>query len=481
MLFAINAITLDDRRQARKSSISDRVTAVVDIVNKKPNESWLIWCNLNDESNMVSGLINDAVEITGSDSVDKKEKNMLGFTTGENKIIVSKPLIAGFGMNWQHCHNIVFLGLSDSYEQFYQAIRRCWRFGQKNTVNCYIVTSKAEGNVVKNIKRKETEAEKMAQGMLKNMNEINKFEIKGGKMEDPKVNLESVKGNGWEMVNGDCVEHVKNIKSDSIHYSIFSPPFASLYTYSDSHADMGNCLSHDDFYNHFKYLVNELYRVIMPGRLISFHCMNLPTSKERDGFIGIRDFRGKLINMFEDSGFIYHSEVCIWKDPVTAMQRTKAIGLLWKQLKKDSTISRQGIADYLVTMRKPGENPERVSHTPEDFPVSLWQKYASPVWFDINPSKTLQRESAREHNDERHICPLQLEVIERAVKLWSNEGDLVLSPFAGIGSEGYVSLEMGRKFMGIELKQSYFKQACLNLKEAESMANKKYLFKNEAS
>ena len=481
MLFAINAITLDDRRQARKSSISDRVSAVVDIVNKKPNESWLIWCNLNDESNMVSGLINDAVEITGSDSVDKKEKNMLGFTTGENKIIVSKPLIAGFGMNWQHCHNIVFLGLSDSYEQFYQAIRRCWRFGQKNTVNCYIVTSKAEGNVVKNIKRKETEAEKMAQGMLKNMNEINKFEIKGGKMEDPKVNLESVKGNGWEMVNGDCVEHVKNIKSDSIHYSIFSPPFASLYTYSDSHADMGNCLSHDDFYNHFKYLVNELYRVIMPGRLISFHCMNLPTSKERDGFIGIRDFRGKLINMFEDSGFIYHSEVCIWKDPVTAMQRTKAIGLLWKQLKKDSTISRQGIADYLVTMRKPGENPERVSHTPEDFPVSLWQKYASPVWFDINPSKTLQRESAREHNDERHICPLQLEVIERAVKLWSNEGDLVLSPFAGIGSEGYVSLEMGRKFMGIELKQSYFKQACLNLKEAESMANKKYLFKNEAS
>jgi len=206
----------------------------------------------------------------------------------------------------------------------------------------------------------------------------------------------------------------------------------------------------------------------MPGRLVSIHCMNLPTSKVRDGYIGLRDFRGEIIKAFEDAGFIYHSEVCIWKDPVTAMQRTKALGLLHKQIKKDSCMSRQGVPDYLVTMRKPGDNPERVEHTNENFPVQLWQQYASPIWMDINPSDTLQYRSAREHDDERHICPLQLEVIRRAVKLWSNPGDVVWSPFAGIGSEGFVALEMGRRFLGSELKASYYRQACKNLASALS-------------
>jgi DNA modification methylase len=209
--------------------------------------------------------------------------------------------------------------------------------------------------------------------------------------------------------------------------------------------------------------VADLLRVTIPGRLLSFHCMDLPTSKQRDGFIGISDFRGELVRMFIDAGWILHSQVVIWKDPVTAMQRTKALGLLHKQLKKDSCMSRQGIPDYLVTMRKPGDNPERVSHTNESFPVEMWQRYASPVWFDINPSDTLQYRSAREHEDERHICPLQLEVIRRAMKLWTNPGDRVLSPFAGIGSEGHVALEMGRRFVGAELKKSYYEQACRNL------------------
>jgi DNA modification methylase len=199
--------------------------------------------------------------------------------------------------------------------------------------------------------------------------------------------------------------------------------------------------------------------------------MNLPISKERDGYIGIADFRGDLIRIFQDAGFIYHSEVCIWKDPVTAMQRTKALGLLHKQIKKDSCMSRQGIADYLVTMRKPGENPERVTHTNESLPVSVWQRYASPVWMDIDPSDTLQRKSAREEEDERHICPLQLEVIRRAIELWSNAGDVVFSPFAGIGSEGYVAIQQGRKFAGIELKESYFKQSVENLRTAHRMTN----------
>ncbi len=270
--------------------------------------------------------------------------------------------------------------------------------------------------------------------------------------------------------HGDCVDVVAGLPAASVHYSIFSPPFASLYTYSNSDRDMGNCASHDDFYRHFAHLIPELLRVTMPGRLLSFHCMNLPTSKERDGFIGISDFRGNLIRLFQDAGWVYHSEVCIWKDPVTAMQRTKALGLLHKQLKKDACMSRQGIADYLVTMRKPGDNPERVTNTNESFPVSAWQQYASPVWMDINPSDTLQKASAREDKDERHICPLQLEVIRRAVRLWTNPGDVVLSPFMGIASEGHVSVGMGRKFIGAELKRSYFDQAVANLRAVEPNA-----------
>ena len=230
---------------------------------------------------------------------------------------------------------------------------------------------------------------------------------------------------------------------------------------------MGNCKTNEEFYAHFKYLVKELYRVIMPGRNVSFHCMNLPLSKQRDGFIGLHDLRGELIRMFIEAGWIYHSEVCIWKNPVTAMQRTKALGLLHKQVKKDSCRSRQGIPDYLVTMKKPGDNPEPVSHTQEDYPVQLWQKIASPIWMDINPSDTLQKASARENNDERHICPLQLEVIDRALSLWSNQGDVVLSPFAGIGSEGYQSILRDREFIGFELKESYYKCACNNLDMAE--------------
>ncbi len=238
----------------------------------------------------------------------------------------------------------------------------------------------------------------------------------------------------YALYNGDSCEVLKGIPDNSIHYSIFSPPFASLYTYSNSERDLGNCRTTSEFYEQFMFIVSELYRVIMPGRLISFHCMDLPLSKERDGIIGIRDFRGELIKVFENAGFVLHSQVCIWKDPVTAMQRTKAIGLLHKQIKKDSCMSRQGIPDYLVTMRKPGENPEPVTHTNETFPVAVWQRYASPVWMDINPSDTLQASSAREEKDERHICPLQLGVIRRALNLWTNRNDIVLTPFLGMHS-----------------------------------------------
>ncbi|MDB5069583.1 MAG: methylase [Candidatus Eremiobacteraeota bacterium] len=270
----------------------------------------------------------------------------------------------------------------------------------------------------------------------------------------------------FALYNDDCVEVARNLPASSLHYALFSPPFASLYTYTASERDMGNCRDHGEFFDHFAFLVAELRRVLKPGRLVSFHCMNLPTKKSVDGWIGLRDFRGDLIRAFERERFILHSEVTIWKDPVTQMQRTKALGLLYKQLRKDSAMSRQGLPDYLVTMRAPGENAEPITKDTTTFPVGLWQEYASPVWMDVNPSDTLQRESAREEKDERHIAPLQLSVIRRAVTLWTNPADIVFSPFAGIGSEGYEAIKLGRRFVGSELKRSYYNQALGNLRTA---------------
>ena len=296
-------------------------------------------------------------------------------------------------------------------------------------------------------------------------------------------------GRNFAMYNGDCVEVVRGIPEHSVGFAIFSPPFASLYTYSNSARDMGNCKTDEEFMENFSFLVEELARVMMPGRIVAFHCMNLPTSKERDGFIGIKDFRGELIRCFQKSGFIFHSETCIWKDPLIAATRTKALGLMHKQLCKDSALSRCGIPDYLVAVRAPGENPQPIRHPDgltefygENEPTSgnlsheRWRRYASPVWMDINPSNTLQKESAREHDDERQICPLQLDGLDRGINLWSTPGDVVLSPFAGIGSEGHEALRLGRRFIGIELKKSYFDQAVKNLVNAENIAESGTLF-----
>lgn len=290
----------------------------------------------------------------------------------------------------------------------------------------------------------------------------------------------------YAIYNGDCVEVIAGLPDKSVDYSIFSPPFSSLYTYSNSPRDMGNARNDDEFYEQFQFLIKELARVMKPGRNVSFHCMQLPTSKERDGYIGLKDFRGDLIRAFQKEGFIYASEVTIWKDPVTAMQRTKALGLLHKTVRGNGSFSRQGIPDFLVTMRAPGDiaDDNKVRHYRDRaeleiesdkagvdsselecnmLPVEEWQQLASPVWMDINPSDTLQFKSAREHDDERHICPLQLEVIRRGIKLWTNPGDVVLTPFLGIGSEVYTAVEMGRRGVGAELKESYFKQAAKNI------------------
>ena len=427
----------------------------------------IIWCHLNDEQDALAkefkGL---CVSVTGSDSIDKKEKGGREFTFGVTPIIISKPKIFGHGLNWQHCNKQAFVGLSDSFEQFYQAVRRSWRFGQTKPVTVEVFTAESEGQVLANIRRKEAQHNEMSDEMVNHMRELTKKEVLKSERDVVVYERDHASGDNWDLHQADCVHLASEIESDSVDYTIFSPPFASLYTYSNSDYDMGNCKDDQGFYDQFEHLVKEMFRITKPGRNLSFHCMNLPTSKQNHGYIGLRDFRGEMIRLFLKHGWIFHSEVCIWKDPVIAMQRTKALGLLWKQVRKDAAMSRQGIPDYLVTLRKPGDNPNPVEHSHENLPVALWQKYASPVWTDINPSRTLNKMPARDDNDERHICPLQLDVIERALHLWTNPGDLVFSPFTGIGSEGYCSLQMKRRFIGSELKPSYFAIAKENLTDA---------------
>lgn len=467
-LFSRPAMTLTERRKAQRNSIEERCKALADVVNDDTSEPWLIWCHLNDEAEMLAHLIPVAINVQGSDSPEDKAKNLLGFAHGEFRVLISKPKIAGFGMNWQHCARMAFVGLDDSFEKFYQAVRRCYRFGQERNVHVHLFTAENEGQILANLKRKEQAHHELSENMVGFMKNIMNKELQGTSNIVDDYKEDTYSSDGFTVHMGDCVKWAKRMESDSIDYSVFSPPFVDLFTYSNSDHDMGNCTSDEEFNQQFRYLVDELFRVIKPGHNVSFHCMNLPTTKMRHGHIGVRDFRGELIRIFQEAGFIYHSEVCIWKDPVVAMQRTKALGLLHKTIRENATMSRQGLPDYVVTMRKPGDVVDRVKHDGiEDLPVDLWQKYASPVWFDIDQSKTLNKLPARDDKDLKHMCPLQLDVIERCIHLWSQQGDLVFSPFTGIGSEGYMAVKMGRRFVGTELKPSYFELACQNIEDAK--------------
>ena len=484
-LIPMGANTLDERRDARKSSIAERVDKCLDIIGKS-KEQWLIWCDYNDEGDLAEKEIKDSVQVSGSDTDEHKEVSMLSFSDGKIDTLITKAKIAGFGMNWQNCHNVIFLGLSDSYEKYYQAVRRCWRFGQKKEVNVHIVLSDKEMTVLNNILRKEKDAENMSTNMLEHTKNFNKEELQSMNKKQEVHKIEKVEGKDWLMYMGDSCEVIKQIPKESIGYTIFSPPFAELYTYSDSVRDMGNSKNYDEFFIHFGYLIKELERVTMPGRLLSVHCIDIPAMKEKDGFIGIKNFSGDIVTAFQNAGFIYHSRHTIWKDPLIEATRTKAIGLMHRQLTKDSTMCRSGLPDYLLTFRKKGENISPINNenglckyeyfgkdNPDisrdkiEYSHNVWRHYASPVWMDIRQTHTLQKSEARTEKDVKHICPLQLDTIGRGLTLWSKEGDTVLSPFAGIGSEGYQAVKMGRKFIGIELKKEYFDCAINNLQKVE--------------
>ena len=464
-LFAKPALTMTERRKAQRDSIEARCRALVDIVNSEPDGPWLIWTHLNDEANMIESMLADCVNVQGSDSPEVKTRNMMAFTHGELRVLASKPKICGYGMNWQHCARMAFVGLDDSFEKFYQAVRRCHRFGQTRPVHVHIFTAENEGQILANIKRKEIQHHEMSAQMVEHMRDIMNEELKGTHKVTEEYREDVYEGDGFTVHLSDCVKLAQKMESNSVDYSVFSPPFADLFVYSNSDHDMGNCKDDAEFVAQLRFLISELFRVTKPGHNVSFHCMNLPTTKMRQGYIGLRDFRGDLIRAFQDAGFIYHAEVAIWKDPVVAMQRTKALGLLHKTIRENATMSRMGLPDYVVTMRKPGEITERVTHG-DDLPVAMWQKYASPIWDDINQGRTLNKLPARDENDEKHMCPLQLDVIERCIHLWTNPGDLVFSPFTGIGSEGYCAVRMGRRFIGSELKPQYWELACQNIEDA---------------
>lgn len=449
----------------------ERLEEVVRIVNSRPEENFIIWIKQNEEGEMLKKLLPEAIEVKGADTNEWKEKHLLGFAENKFRILISKTKIASFGMNYQNCRNQIFASLDFSFEGLYQAIRRSYRFGQKNEVNIYLITTDTMANVKQSIDTKQKQFEIMQDEMGKAVN----ANLNGQLMTTADFDLTEEKNEWYKIKRGDCVQLITELENESVGLSVFSPPFAELYTYSSHLEDMGNSKNYKEFLTQFGFLIKELHRVLIGGRNVAVHCMDLPIQKGKEGYIGLRDFSGMILQAFQSCGFIYHSRVTIWKDPVIEMQRTKAKGLLHKQVKKDSTQVRVGIPDYVMIFRKEGEGTDPVTNT--ELPVNLWQKYASPVWMDIDYGNTLQGfRNGREDNDEKHICPLQLDTIERLIHLYSNKGDTVFTPFMGIGSEVYQAVKMGRKGIGFELKESYFDLAKANIKMAVGAKSQTTIF-----
>jgi DNA modification methylase len=465
-LFVTANVSATDLNRDLRRSLDDRIKKVVELVNSN-DEQWIVWGLSNIETDLLSKSIDGAINVQGSDKPEIKAKNLLGFANNDFRVLITKTSIASFGMNYQNCCNMVFCSYDFKFEAFYQAVRRSYRFGQKRDVSVHILIPESQTNVRRTILEKEKKHKIMISEMSKYSANT---DYKAAKVTT--VNKNEVKTSNYHLINGDCVEETSKLETNSVDLAIFSPPFAELYVYSDKPQDMGNVANYKEFEKHFKFLIPQIKRVLKDGRICAIHCMDLPVQKGKEGFIGLRDFSGMIIEWFTNQGFIYHARTTIWKNPVTEMQRTKALGLLHKTIKKDASMSRVGIPDYVLFFRNEGENETPIKHQDTDISkpnylsVDIWQKYASPVWMDVDYSRTLQYRSARDGNDEKHICPLQLDTIERCIHLYSNEGETVFSPFGGIGSEGYCALKMKRKSVSIELKESYFNVNVKNHRDA---------------
>lgn len=493
-LLPVTARTMSERRASRRASLNDRVQKAANLINES-DKPWLVWCDLNAESDALRKAIPDAIEVAGRHSSEHKKDAMMGFTEGRYRVLVTKPSIAGFGMNWQHCNNMAFVGLSDSYEQQYQAIRRCWRFGQENPVNVHVVTADTEGAVVANIQRKEKITIEMYENVVKHMSVNSELNQKADRFE---MNYETdiAQGDDWTLYLGDSVETIDNLDDNSIGLSVFSPPFPGMYVYTNSIHDMGNVKDNQEMIQQFAYLSRKILAKTMPSRTCAIHLTQSTAQLGRDGYVGIKDFRGQIIRMMEDEGWIYYGEACIDKNPQVKAIRTKDHGLMFKTLSKDSAKMHMALADYLIQFVKPGDNPnplragisERYDNMDGWITNEEWILWARPVWYSadlipegaidtgIRETETLNVRQARETDDERHLAPLQLGVIRRAIMLWSGPGEIVYSPFSGIGSEGYEAIKLGRQFIGGELKRSYWLSAIENLKQATRSKNQLSLF-----
>tara|TARA_R110002126_G_scaffold142181_3_gene287749 strand:+ start:254 stop:2407 length:2154 start_codon:yes stop_codon:yes gene_type:complete len=438
-----------------KVTLIKRMDEVAEIVNNS-KENFIIWIKHDGEGIYLRNLIPDAIEVKGGDKPNIKEKNLLGFAKDEFRVLITKSKIAQFGLNYQNCRNQIFASLDFSFESLYQSIRRSHRFGQKQQVNIYLITTDTMQNVIQSIEEKEQKFTTM-------QDEMRNAILNHNKTKAIQRNSKTVEGDDYKLILGDCVEEVRKLDTNSIDYSFFSPPFGALYVFSNDPQDMSNVKNNDEFLQHFKYLIKDLYRVIKEGRLVSIHMMQSTTLLGRDGFYSIVDFRGDLIRLFQDCGFHFHAENMIRKDPKTAAIRTKNRQLMHGTTKKDSSIVRPGLADYILTFKKGGENLVPIQN---NIPFDLWCKIAEPVWIDVEEGDTITFRTARDSKDERHITPTQLTPIEWCYHMWVNKGETVLSPFSGVASEGYVALKMDRKYIGIELKESYFDLSVKNLNNA---------------
>ncbi len=464
---AMNLSGLSGRLRARRASLSARVLGAASLLGGP--EPAIAWCGLNDEQTAIMTLLNGTcASVQGSDDEDAKREALGAFLNGRRRVLVTKPRIAGFGLNLQHCARMVFVGLGDSYEQYYQAIRRCWRFGQRHPVDVHLVVSEAERGIVANVQRKEREHQEVTSKMIEQMREAEQEELGVTTRQRVAHRRETTSGEAWTLHLGDCIDVLSDLPAQSVDLSIYSPPFLSRYTYTASERDLGNCSTREEFLEHFGYVVRELQRVTKPGRLSCCHIAQPTTTKTQHGVIGLADLRGAVIESFVREGWVYHGDICIDKDPQAQAIRTKSKALLFVQLRKDASWLRPGLADFILVFRAPGENavPIRPDITNED-----WIEWARPVWYGIRESDTLSVRAARANDDERHLCPLQLPVIERCIRLWSNPGEVILSPFAGIGSEGYEAIRLGRRFIGIELKEEYWRAATRTLMTLEISLN----------
>ncbi len=468
------------RMDVRRSTMDTRIARAVEVVNDS-DEQWIVWCGMNEESKRLTKAISGSVEVKGDDTPEYKAECFEKFQDGEYRVMVTKPKIAGFGMNFQNAHNMIFVGLSDSFEAYYQCVRRSYRFGQKREVNAHIVLSGPERVIYDNVKGKEIVAKQMAEELIKNVQVYELGEL--GVEEKPRAEYAATveTGDTFEAINGDSCVELKRIADDSIDLSVYSPPFANLFTYSNSNRDIGNSKDWDEFFEHFKFIVAEIFRVTKPGRVTAVHCADIPAMLSRDGYIGLRDLPGAFVQAYIEAGWVFHGRVTIDKDPQAQAIRTHSKALLFVQMEKDSSWSRPAVGDFVLAFRKPGENAVPVTPVKNgEMTRETWIEWARPVWYNIHESDTLQYTTARDPNDERHICPLQLGTIERCIKLWSNPGETILTPFGGIGSEGYEAIRLGRKAKLIELKPSYFKIAVQNLRAAEGLKDQGTLFENAA-